>query len=67
MYALPAWCADVLAHHAQLVAWTGGDLRPPPSIWLPGLFNPKACLTAVMQQYARLHRLPWTSCASRLR
>ena len=55
---LAAWYADVLARHAQLVAWTSGELRPPPSIWLPGLFNPKACLTAVMQQYARLHRLP---------
>lgn len=58
VYALPAWYADVLQRHAQLVGWTGGAVSPPRSIWLPGLFNPKACLTAVMQQFARQRRLP---------
>jgi dynein heavy chain len=30
----------------------------PPSVWLPGLFNPKAFVTAVMQSYARRNKLP---------
>jgi hypothetical protein len=55
---LTAWYADVLARHKQLLAWTSGDITPPHSIWLPGLFNPKACLTAVMQAHARQCRLP---------
>jgi dynein heavy chain len=58
VYALPAWYADVLRRHAQLAAWTAGEVAPPHSIWLPGLFNPKACLTAVMQAYARSRGLP---------
>lgn len=36
VYSLAAWFADVLQRHQQLVAWTAGDMRPPPSIWLPG-------------------------------
>ncbi|KAI3429649.1 hypothetical protein D9Q98_005734 [Chlorella vulgaris] len=58
VYMLTAWYADVLARHKQLVVWTSGDITPPHSIWLPGLFNPKACLTAVMQAHARQCRLP---------
>ena len=58
MYALPAWYGDVLQRHGQLAAWTSGGVVPPRSIWLPGLFNPKACLTACLQQYARTRRLP---------
>lgn len=30
----------------------------PHSVWLSGLFNPKAFLTAVMQTYARANKLP---------
>jgi hypothetical protein len=55
---LSAWYADVLKRHEQLAAWTAGPVVPPPSVWLPGLFNPKAFLTAVMQTYARAHGLP---------
>lgn len=55
---LPAWYADVLKRHDQLAAWTTGAIVPPASVWLPGLFNPKAFLTAVMQTYARAHKLP---------
>jgi hypothetical protein len=55
---LSAWYADVLKRHEQLAAWTAGGVSPPPSVWLPGLFNPKAFLTAVMQTYARAHGLP---------
>ncbi len=53
-----AWYADVLKRYEQLAAWTTGDITTPHSVWLPGLFNPKAFLTAVMQTYARAHRLP---------
>jgi len=39
VFTLPAWFADMLKRHDQLARWTAGDVRPPPSIWLPGLFN----------------------------
>jgi dynein heavy chain, axonemal len=55
---LGGWYADVVRRHEQLTAWTAGNLTPPNSVWLSGLFNPKAFLTAVMQTYARAHRLP---------
>ena len=55
---LTAWYADVLRRHEQLAAWTAGAVAPPASVWLPGLFNPKAFLTAVMQTHARAHKLP---------
>lgn len=40
---------DVLERYKQLASWTGGTLVTPNSVWLPGLFNPKAFLTAIMQ------------------
>lgn len=52
---LSSWYADVLRRHEQLAAWTAGSLAPPHSVWLSGLFNPKAFLTAV--------RLPCHACA----
>ena len=55
---LAAWYADLLKRHDQLVAWTSGPVTDPRSVWLPGLFNPKAFLTAVMQAHARAHKLP---------
>ncbi|KAI8464229.1 MAG: flagellar alpha dynein [Monoraphidium minutum] len=55
---LAAWYADVLKRYDQLAAWTAGAVAVPHSVWLPGLFNPKAFLTAVMQTYARANRLP---------
>jgi dynein heavy chain len=55
---LGAWYADVLKRHEQLAAWTAGSVAPPASVWLPGLFNPKAFLTAVMQTHARAAKLP---------
>eukprot|EP00884_Botryococcus_braunii_P010094 jgi/Botrbrau1/19086/Bobra.0077s0003.2 len=58
VYSLSTWFQDVLKRCEQLAAWTAGDLRLPNSLWLPGLFNPKAFLTAVMQTYARQHHLP---------
>lgn len=38
----------MLARIAQLSKWTE-DLVTPVCLWLPGLFNPTAYLTAVMQ------------------
>lgn len=39
---------DMLTRIAQLIRWTD-DLVTPVCLWLPGLFNPTAYLTAVMQ------------------
>lgn len=59
VYALPAWYADVLQRHAQLVAWTAGDVTPPPSIWLPGLFNREpAAMRCFKGRFVALVRLP---------
>lgn len=55
---LAAWYADVLKRYDQLAAWTAGPVGVPHSVWLSGLFNPKAFLTAVMQTYARANKLP---------
>jgi hypothetical protein len=55
---LSGWYADGLRRHDQLSAWTAGAVATPNSVWLPGLFNPKAFLTAVMQTYARARGLP---------
>ncbi|CAD7704939.1 unnamed protein product [Ostreobium quekettii] len=55
---LSAWFHDVLKRHEQLSAWTAGDIATPNSVWLSGMFNPKAFLTAVMQTYARANKLP---------
>ena len=45
---LGSWLADMLQRHAQLASWTA-DLATPRVTWLPGLYNPQAFLTAVMQ------------------
>lgn len=43
---------DMLRRIEQLGSWSE-DLVTPQCVWLPGLFNPTAYLTAVMQvQYA---------------
>lgn len=39
---------DMLRRIAQLSSWSE-DLVTPQCVWLPGLFNPTAYLTAVMQ------------------
>ena len=57
MRPLAAWLSDVLARQRQLEAWTA-DLATPKVTWLPGLFNPQAFLTAVMQVTARKNELP---------
>eukprot|EP00968_Pinguiococcus_pyrenoidosus_P000337 scaffold23_cov268-Pinguiococcus_pyrenoidosus.AAC.7 len=43
---------DLLQRVKQLAEWTE-ELETPKSLWLPGLFNPTAFLTAVMQVTAR--------------
>ena len=49
---LTSWNVDLQRRVEQLVAWTT-DLVTPRSMWLPGLFNPMAFLTAIMQVTAR--------------
>ena len=58
VFTLTAWYHDVIKRYKQLAAWTAGDIVTPTVVWLPGLFNPKAFLTAVMQVYARANSLP---------
>jgi len=48
---------DMLRRIDQLNSWTA-DLVTPICLWLPGLFNPTAYLTAVMQVTARSTGLP---------
>jgi dynein heavy chain len=57
MRALASWLSDMLARQRQLEAWTA-DLSTPKCTWLPGMFNPQAFLTAVMQVTARKNELP---------
>jgi dynein heavy chain len=47
VFSLSAWYHDVLKRYEQLAAWTAGPIAAPHSVWLSGLFNPKAFLTAV--------------------
>lgn len=58
VYTLSAWFNDVIKRWNQLSAWTAGSVETPLCVWLPGLFNAKAFVTAVMQTYARAHQLP---------
>merc|ERR1711959_760214 len=44
--------AEMLNRVTQLVEWSS-ELVTPLSLWLPGLFNPTAYLTAAMQVTAR--------------
>jgi dynein heavy chain, axonemal len=48
---------DMLLRIDQLKSWST-DLITPYSVWLPGLFNPTAYLTAVMQVTARRTKAP---------
>eukprot|EP00899_Mesostigma_viride_P003607 jgi/Mesvir1/13247/Mv18980-RA.1 len=55
---LQDWYADLLRRITQLSNWTAGTVDLPVSLWLSGLFNAKAFLTAVQQTYARSKQLP---------
>lgn len=52
MKSLASEYADMLLRIIQLTTWSS-ELITPKSLWLPGLFNPTAYLTAVMQVTAR--------------
>jgi len=54
---LVAEFADMLLRIEQLTVWST-DLVTPYALWLPGLFNPTAYLTAVMQVTARRTKAP---------
>ncbi|KAJ8599349.1 hypothetical protein CTAYLR_005359 [Chrysophaeum taylorii] len=59
MKGLQDWFADLIVRCDQLTAWSSNDgLQSPPSMWLPGLFNPTAFLTAIKQVTARNNSLP---------
>jgi len=54
---LITWFLDLIQRCEQLEGWTEEMVRPF-SMWLPGLFNPTAYLTAVMQATSREESLP---------
>ena len=54
---LNSWFLDLLRRVDQLNKWSS-TLETPLSIWLPGIFNPMAVLTAIMQVTARSTGLP---------
>lgn len=59
MKGLSAWFEDLVVRCAQLATWaTNAGLQAPVSMWLPGLFNPTAFLTAIKQVTARNDGLP---------
>uniref|UniRef100_A0A7S2K0C4 Dynein heavy chain n=1 Tax=Zooxanthella nutricula TaxID=1333877 RepID=A0A7S2K0C4_9DINO len=55
--ALSTWFDDLLARVRQLVEWTS-KLELLKSVWISGLFNPMAFLTAIKQVTARGRGLP---------
>jgi dynein heavy chain len=58
------WFANMLQRVEQLLIWTDA-MKTPPSLWLSGLFNPMAFVTAVMQVTSRLHTIPLDSITTR--
>lgn len=54
---LSSWFSDLILRRAQLQQWSQ-SLILPYSVWLPGLVNPTALLTAIKQVTARKHKLP---------
>jgi len=57
---LTTWFSDLLQRKAQLNDWSK-SLNLPFSIWLPGLVNPTALLTAIKQVTSRKNKLPLDS------
>lgn len=53
---LGSWFTDFLARTASLATWVA-EFELPYSVWLAGLFNPTAFLTAIKQCTARQHGL----------
>ena len=54
---LNSWFADLLKRVNELKKWSD-NLVLPYSLWVPGLFNPTAFLTAIKQVTARSRSLP---------
>jgi dynein heavy chain len=54
---LSMWFVDLLARVEQLSAWSA-TLITPNSVWITGLFNPMAYVTAILQTTARRDQLP---------
>jgi dynein heavy chain len=54
---LATWFPEVLKRNAQLMEWRD-QLIMPYCMWFPGLFNPMAYLTAVMQITGRVRGFP---------
>jgi dynein heavy chain len=54
---LVAWFVDLLDRVAQLTTWSD-TLKVPRSVWISGLFNGQAFLTAIKQTTARAESLP---------
>ncbi|KAF4325330.1 hypothetical protein BBO99_00000392 [Phytophthora kernoviae] len=52
---LAPWLANLQQRIAQLQEWISSAPDLPLVLWLPGLFNPQAFLTAVLQTAARKH------------
>ena len=50
---LSSWFLDLLRRVEQLRRWSAGGIVTPTSVWLPGLFNAMAFLTATCQVAAR--------------
>lgn len=50
---LSSWFLDLLRRVEQLRRWSAGNIVTPTSVWLPGLFNAMAFLTATCQVAAR--------------
>eukprot|EP00658_Telonema_sp_P-2_P077500 TRINITY_DN7026_c0_g1_i2.p1 TRINITY_DN7026_c0_g1~~TRINITY_DN7026_c0_g1_i2.p1 ORF type:complete len:743 (-),score=198.33 TRINITY_DN7026_c0_g1_i2:213-2441(-) len=54
---LTLWFVDLLARVGQLTSWSS-TLDTPNSVWITGLFNPMAYVTAILQTTARSNSLP---------
>jgi len=62
--ALGDWFINLLARVAQLVQWTE-EMKTPKSLWLSGLFNPMAFVTAIMQVTGRAQNIPLDTITTR--
>merc|ERR1711959_714297 len=69
--ALALWFEDLLMRVEQLGRWSK-TLETPVSVWISGLFNPMAYITAILQTTARRDNLPldlmevWTDITSQM-
>ena len=50
---MSAWFADLLLRVKQFKVWSDAAMQVPPSMWLPGLYNPMGYVTACLQTTAR--------------